>query len=132
MPTDLFGFENEPVAAPVPPSSPVTNDMRVIMDVLNRAVMETGYVLAGASRRVYRRIGKDGMKRVPQWELDAVLQCIDSGQLTVGGTHLLRCGAVRQSASSVTVPKATRQKVMRWNSLMPLVGTPAGDEKKGA
>lgn len=131
MPIDLFGFESQDPAPPAR-SSVVTNDMRVIMHVLNYAAMETGYVLAGASRRVYRRSGKDGMKRVPQWELNAVLQCIDSGQLTTGGTHMLRCGAVRQSATSVTVPKATRVKVQRWNALKPLDETPAGNERKGA
>lgn len=132
MSVDLFGNEVEPAASPVVSRAPDINDMRVIVEVLNRAVSETGYVVAGPSRRVYRRVEKDRMRQVPQWELNAVLQLVDSGQLSIGGTHALRCGAVRQSANSVLVPKPTRQSLMRWNALKALETTPPTRKAKGA
>jgi hypothetical protein len=131
MPVDLFGFESQD---PVPPARPpvATNDMRSIIEVLERAVNECGYVIVGPSRRVYRRTNYNTMKQIPRWELETVLQLIDSGQLILGGHHVLRCGAIRQTVNSVLVPKPTRQNLNRWNALKPLNETPAGKEKKGA
>ncbi|WP_146231345.1 hypothetical protein [Lentzea atacamensis] len=106
--------------------------MRMITEVLNRAVSDFGYVIAGPARRVYRRVDKDHMKQVPAWELNAVLQLIDGGQLSVGGTHLLRCGAVRRSANSVLVSKSTRSMLSRWNALKPFEKSSGSKSKKGA
>jgi hypothetical protein len=125
---DLFGNEVEPAAAPAAAARPVTNDLRVVTEVLNRAVSDCGYLVAGRSWRVYRRIDKETMKLATAWELRTVAQLIDSGQLTIGGTHLLRCGAVRQSVNSVLVPKSTRLMLSRWNALKPL----GNSQKKGA
>ncbi|WP_439664149.1 hypothetical protein ACSHWB_23505 [Lentzea sp. HUAS TT2] len=133
MSTDLFGNEIDTAPAASPASAaPVVNDMRVIMDVLNRAVDEPGYAIAGPTRRVYRRTNNKTMKHVPRWELEAVLQLIDSGQLIIGGTHVLRCGAIRQAVNSVLVPTITRQKLKRWNALKPMGNQAASTSKKGA
>lgn len=132
MSTDLFGNEVEATPAVPASSAPAVNNLRVVTDVLNRAVSESGYVVAGPSRRVYRRVDKETMKQVPGWELNAVLQLIDRGQLSIGGTHVLRCGAVRRSVNSVLVPKSTRLMLSRWNALKPLENTSAKATKKGA
>lgn len=131
MSADLFGNEVEPAATSAVIARPVVNDLRVVTEILNRAVSDCGYVVAGAARRVFRRVDKEKMSRVPAWESNAVVQLVDSGQLTIGGTHLLRCGAVRQSVNSVLVPKSTRLMLSRWNALKPL-GNSNSSEKKGA
>ncbi|RAS62955.1 hypothetical protein C8D87_107103 [Lentzea atacamensis] len=131
MSADLFGNEVEPTAVPVVTARPAVNDLRVVTEVLNRAVSESGYVVAGAARRVFRRVDKDKISRVPAWESNAVVQLVDNGQLTIGGSHLLRCGAVRQSVNSVLVPKSTRLMLSRWNALKPLNNSNSS-EKKGA
>jgi len=115
---DLFGNEVADTT-PVTPSKPrpVVNDMVAVMEVLGHAVDEFGYMLAGQSRRVMRKTDKDVMKPVPMWEANVVHQLIDSGQLTIGGTHFMRCGAVSGFAHSVLVPKPTRLQLSRWRTL---------------
>jgi hypothetical protein len=117
MTEDLFG--NEVPDSPRPAGKPrqTTNDMTTVMTVLSRAQDEFGYVLAGPSRQVFRRCDKDKMRLIPRWESGTVHQLIDAGQLTVGGTHFLRCGAVQGHANSVLVPKATRDQLARWRVL---------------
>jgi hypothetical protein len=117
MTEDLFGNEvDDASAAPVKPRA-VTNDMAAVMTVLGHAVDEFGYLLAGPSRRVMRKNDKDTMRPVPRWEADVVHQLIESGQLTVGGTHFMRCGAVSGHAHSVLVSKPTRLRLNRWQAL---------------
>jgi len=118
MPEDLFG-EEVPDTADTAPSTPrqVTNNMAAVMTVLDHAVDEFGYLLAGPSRRVMRKTDKELMKPVPRWEADLVHQLIKAGQLTIGGTHFMRCGAVSGQAHSVLVPKATRAQLSRWRAL---------------
>jgi hypothetical protein len=119
MGKDLFGNEIPPGNGHEDSSTkrPMVNDMKVITDVLTTATSEQGYVIAGRTRRVFRRVDKEAMKPIPAWESNAVHQLIDSGQLTLGGNHVLRCGAVRGSATSVLVPKATRAQLSRWGAL---------------
>lgn len=117
MAEDLFGDD-----VPDPPSAtrkprPTTNEMSTVMTALDRAQDEFGYVLAGPSRQVFRRCGKDKMRPIPRWESGAVHQLIEVGQLAVGGTHFLRCGAVQGHANSVLVPKTTRDQLARWRVL---------------
>ncbi|WP_143022466.1 hypothetical protein [Lentzea jiangxiensis] len=131
MSADLFGNEAEDVAAPAVAARPVVNDLRTVTEVLNRAVSDCGYVVASTSRTVFRRVDKDKISRVPAWEANAVVQLVDNGQLVIGGTHQLRCGAVRQPVRSVLVPKPTRLMLSRWNALKPL-GSSKSSEKKGA
>lgn len=118
MSLDLFGNEADdtPETTPSKPR-PVTNDMTAVMTVLGHAVDEFGYLLAGPSRRVMRKNDKDTMRPVPRWEAGVVHQLIESGQLTVGGTHFMRCGAVSGHAHSVLVPKPTRMRLNRWQAL---------------
>lgn len=118
MQEDLFGnrIECENDSEPRSAHRPV-NNMKTITEVLGRAGSEFGYVVAGAVRRVYRKTGKEDMKHVPLWEMDAVLQLVDGGQLKLGGTHVLRNGAVRRSTTSVLVPKATKDLLSRWSAL---------------
>ncbi|SDP60891.1 hypothetical protein [Lentzea jiangxiensis] len=131
MSADLFGNEVEPTTAPAAAARSVTNDLRVVTEVLNRAVSDCGYVVASTARTVFRRVDKEKISRIPAWEASAVVQLVDNGKLVIGGTHLLRCGAVRQSVRSVLVPKSTRLMLSRWNALKPL-GNSKSSEKKGA
>ncbi|MDX8146504.1 hypothetical protein SK854_30625 [Lentzea sp. BCCO 10_0061] len=131
MSTDLFGNEVEPAATSTVAARPAVNDLRTVTEVLNRAVSDCGYMVASTSRTVFRRVDKEKISRVPAWESNAVVQLVDNGQLTIGGTHLLRCGAVRQPVRSVLVPKPTRLMLSRWNALKPL-GNSMSSEKKGA
>ncbi|WP_106185610.1 hypothetical protein [Umezawaea tangerina] len=117
MTEDLFGHDVPDTPAPAGRPRPVTNDMATVMTVLGRAQEEFGYVLAGPSRQVFRRRDRESMRPIPQWEAGAVHQLIEAGQLTVGGTHFLRCGAVRGHANSMLVPRATRDQLARWRAL---------------
>lgn len=117
MAEDLFGDEVIEVPLSKDTARRVTNDMRQVMTVLERACSEAGY-LVGRGSRVYRMVEKGVMKRVPLWESGAVLQLVASGQLAQGtGTHLMRCGAVRSQAHAVLVPKPTRNQLARWKAL---------------
>jgi hypothetical protein len=118
MTEDLFGNEITDIA-PAAPSKPrpVVNDMTAVMTVLGHAVDDFGYLLAGSSRRVMRKNDKTTMRPVPAWEANVVHQLLDSGQLTIGGTHFMRCGAVSGQAHSVLVPKSTRLQLDRWRAL---------------
>jgi hypothetical protein len=116
MTEDLFGNAIEDTGPQGKPR-PVTNDMGTVVTVLDRAVSTEGYLLAGPSRRVMRRCDKQTMQPVPLWEANAVHQLIDSGQLTLGGTHFMKCGAVSGHAHSVLVPKPTRDRLNRWQAL---------------
>ncbi|MCS7484404.1 hypothetical protein ACFFQW_34310 [Umezawaea endophytica] len=117
MAEDLFGNDVPDTSVPAGQPRPVTNDMSAVMTVLGRAEDLFGYVLAGASRQVFRRCGGDRMRPIPRWEAAVVHQLIEVGQLTVGGTHFLRCGAVRGHANSVLMPKTTRLQLGRWRAL---------------
>ncbi|ASO21541.1 hypothetical protein FHR81_003184 [Actinoalloteichus hoggarensis] len=117
---DLFGnaVSEEPKRAR--DSSSGVNDMAMVMDVVRTASGgedSMGYVLAGRNQRVYRRVDRETMTPVPVWEADTVRQCIRSGLLKTGGTHVLRCGAVRGPAVSLLVPKSTRVQLARWQVL---------------
>jgi hypothetical protein len=118
MAEDLFGDEitDTTPAAPSKPR-PVVNDMTAVMTVLGHAVDEFGYLLTGPSRRVMRKSDKTTMRPIPMWEANLVHQLLDSGQLTIGGTHFMRCGAVSGHAYSVLVPKSTRLRLSRWRAL---------------
>lgn len=119
MQEDLFGNEIECENSREPRSArPPVNNMKTITEVLARAGSEFGYVVAGVARRVYRKTSKDNMKQVPVWEMDAVLQLVDGGQLKLGsGTRVLRNGAVQRPTTSVLVPKATKDLLTRWSAL---------------
>jgi hypothetical protein len=125
MSEDLFGNEvDDSTAERQPRSAP--NDMRVVLRVIELAVSENGYLVSRS--RVLRRVDKDTAQTVARWESVAVLHLIDTGHFKVGGTHQVRCGAVRQAASAVLVPKSTRAMLSRLRALHPgsvQHGTPA-------
>ncbi|XVV03369.1 hypothetical protein ACQPW3_39590 [Actinosynnema sp. CA-248983] len=117
MSTDLFGNEVPDVPLSQETSRRITNDMGQVMAALERACAEHGYVVSVLSRKVFRRVDKEKMRSVPVWESTTVLQLLDRGLLNEGGTHLLRCGAVRSGVRSVLVPKSSRQMLSRWKAL---------------
>lgn len=114
---DLFGNEVVDVPLSRETSQRITNDMRQVTVVLERACSEAGYFVAGR-RKVFRMVDKGVMKPVPLWESGVVLQLVDAGLLMQGGgTRMMRCGAVTSSAHAVLVPRATRNQLARWQSL---------------
>jgi hypothetical protein len=121
----LFGRQ-EPLPTPTRPTPPATNDPELVASVV-RAAMTRGYVVVGHGQRVFLRepgrTQKGGVAEpVPAYEQDTVRQLLDSGQLTTGGSHIVRCGGREGPANSILVPKAIRSMVTRWESLRPLHG----------
>ena len=92
---DLFG---NPVAGR-PPGNVVplveSNDVELMLTVAGNAI-RCGYLLAGASERVYARDSdhRDEVVRVPRYEDDAVHQLLRRRWLTRGAPHRVTCGAV--------------------------------------
>ena len=116
MSEDLFGNEVEGQATERQPR-PAPNDMRTVLRVIEHAVSENGYLVARS--RVLRRVEEDRAQPVARWESVAVLHLLDTGHFKLGGTHQVRCGAVRLAASSVLVPKPTRAMLSRLRALHP-------------
>ncbi len=118
----LFGPQ-EPIPAPPHPARvprPVVNDMDLIEAVIAVA-RDPGYVLIGATERVYRRV-PDGpgeaerVERVPVYEDAAVHQLITGHHLTIGGSHHVHYGRYEGRANSVLVPRTTARTANRWRS----------------
>src|ERR1700733_12653499 len=83
---DLFG-NPAPPAPTRPPSRIESNDVDLMMTVAGNAV-RCGYLLGGASERVYARTDGDGrVARVPRYEEDAVHQLLRRRWLTLGSAH---------------------------------------------
>jgi len=99
----LFGGQ-QPIPTPRQPAEtrPATNDMDLIETVI-RLAREPGYVLIGATDRVYRRrVGSnEEVERVPGYEADAVHQLLARGLLSTGGAHQVRYSRHEGSATSV-------------------------------
>lgn len=93
-----------------------TNDVDLIHTVAANAI-RVGYVLVGASERVYVRTVGDEVARVPRYEEDAVHQLLRRRWLTTGVAHALSCGAASLTGIALLVPKQTRAAVARWNHL---------------
>jgi hypothetical protein len=116
---DLFG--NTATPSPIPgqraPSRIESNDVDLMVTVAGNAV-RCGYLLVGAAERVYARTDTDDhVARVPRYEEDAVHQLLRRRWLTVGATHHVTCGAAHLIGTAVLVPKATRDRVARWERL---------------
>ena len=111
---DLFGGLH-PVADR-PTSRRESNDLDLMHTVAANAI-RCGYVLVGASERVYVRTGGDEIARVPRFEEDAVHQLLRRRWLTTGSPHALTCGAASLTGVSLLVPKQTRVAVTRWDHL---------------
>ncbi len=114
----LFGGQ-QPIPTPRQPAKaqPATNDMDLIETVI-RLAREPGYVLIGATDRVYRRrVGsKEEVERVPGYEADAVHQLLARGLLSTGGAHQVRYSRREGRATSVLIPRATAKTAARWSS----------------
>jgi hypothetical protein len=114
---DLFG---NPVAASPGTVVPLveSNDVDLLLTVAGNA-LRCGYLLAGASERVYARNSDhpDEVVRVPRYEDDAVHQLLHRRWLTRGSARHVTCGAVALSATTVLVPEDTRNRVARWQHL---------------
>ncbi len=114
---DLFG--NPIASAPsTPPVSRIeSNDVELMVTVAANAA-RCGYLLVGTSERVYTRTDADDrVARVPRYEEDAVHQLLRRRWLTLGAAHHVTCGAAHLIGTAVLVPKATRDRVERWNRL---------------
>jgi hypothetical protein len=96
------------------------NDLDLVASVV-AAAQDPGYVLIGASERVFLRDpARNGFVTVvPRYEADTVAQLLDSGHLKIGGTHLVSDGRREGPARSVLVPAATRAMLARWAALHP-------------
>lgn len=106
-----------------PPARRVTNDVELVADVI-RAAANRGYVLIGPARQVFAWVDektKGGLvERVPAYEADTVHQLLDSRQLKVGGTQIVRYRGREGPANSVLVPRSSRAMVTRWDAYRPL------------
>jgi hypothetical protein len=100
-----------------------SNDIDLMHTIAGNAV-RCGYLLVGASERVYTRTdgsctgntgaSGDEVVRVPRYEDDAVHQLLRRRWLTRGSTHAVNCGAVSLHGIALLVPKHTRDAVTRW------------------
>jgi hypothetical protein len=119
--TDLFGNPLDAGDGPRPPRVPL-NDMSLIEKVLQIAET-TGYVLVGASERVYHLVGRGQIEIAPLHEADAVHQLLDAQWLTKGATHTYTCRGDTGPGNSVLVPRSTKFKSSHWRALVPLTGS---------
>jgi hypothetical protein len=122
---DLFGHPATPPAPSAPPASPgqrapsriESNDIDLMVTVAANA-SRCGYLLVGTAERVYARTDTDDhVARVPRYEEDAVHQLLRRRWLTLGATHPITCGAAHLTGTAVLVPKATRDRIARWERL---------------
>lgn len=111
---DLFGGLH-PVDQPAA-GRRESNDVDLMHTVAANAI-RCGYVLVGASERVYTRTTGDEVARVPRYEEDAVHQLLRRRWLTTGASHALTCGAASLTGLALLVPKSTRAAVSRWTHL---------------
>jgi hypothetical protein len=111
---DLFGGLHDVDDAPTTPQE--SNDVDLMHAVAANAI-HAGYVLVGASERVYARVAGDEVVRVPRFEEDAVHQLLRRRWLTIGGSHALTCGAASLTGVALLVPRQTRTAVTRWEHL---------------
>jgi hypothetical protein len=117
---DLFGTPVDTDAAEANKPRALTNDLDAVIAVLTRASGQNKYLISQRGGRVFRRVDRETMRPVPRWEADLVAQLIDSGHLHLGGSQVLRCGAVRSPVASVLASKATRDQLARWRAMKPL------------
>jgi len=95
----------------------VGRDVELMVTVAANAA-RCGYLLVGTAERVYTRTdAHDRVARVPRYEDDAVHQLLRRRWLTSGSTHPITCGAAHLIGTAVLVPKATRERIERWNGL---------------
>jgi hypothetical protein len=114
---DLFGNPISSTATAPPVSRMESNDVELMVIVAANAA-RCGYLLVGAAERVYTRTqADDRVARVPRYEEDAVHQLLRRRWLTLGSAHRVTCGAAQLVGTAVLVPKATRERIERWNRL---------------
>ena len=94
-----------------------SNDVELMVTVAANAA-RCGYLLVGTAERVYARVDADEhVARVPRYEEDAVHQLLRRRWLTPGAAHHVTCGAAQLIGTAVLVPKATRDRIARWERL---------------
>ena len=119
---DLLGHPTTPSGPSVilgqrAPSRIESNDVDLMVTVAANAV-RCGYLLVGTAERVYARTDADDrVARVPRYEEDAVHQLLRRRWLTLGAPHHVTCGAAHLVGTAVLVPKATRDRIARWERL---------------
>lgn len=101
-----------------------SNDLELFSSIV-KAATDPGYVVVGASERVFLRdpAQPGHVVTVPRYEADAVGQMLDAGHLKTGGTHHVTYGTTDGPARSLLVPAATRALVNRW-AVLRHVSTP--------
>jgi hypothetical protein len=112
---------------------PAINDLDLVASVI-RSAHDPGYVVIGASERVFLRdpTRKGHVQTVPRYEADTVAQLLDHGHLRLGGTHLVTDGHREGPARSVLVPAATKGDDRPLGRAHPLTGTqPSGTRPHG-
>lgn len=122
---DVNPFGGAASAAPVERQPcRVTNDIGLVEEVLEVACSDFkvacsdfSYVLVGMAEQVYRKVDRERIEPVPVDIEHAVHQLLSAKWLTVGGCHYYRCGRFDGPASSVLVPKTTRDTLRRWGAV---------------
>ncbi len=118
MNTDLFG---QPLPDPLLPtaSDPVpdrrTNSIDEVLTVLGIACSD-GYAVVGARHQVWRCLSDPLIEPVPRHEADTVRQLLDTGWLTLGGTHIYEHHSADVTARSVLIPQRVRHWMLRQNN----------------
>ena len=125
----------EPLAPPAatPVARAGSNDLDLFASVV-KAATDPGYVVIGASERIFLRDATrpDHVNPVPRYEADTIGQMLDAGHLKVGGHHHVHHDKSEGPARSVLVPTATRAMGTRWAALrrVPAPRRPAPVEKR--
>ena len=113
----LWGRQ-QPAASNRKPGYAASNDLELFAAVAAMAI-DPGYVLIGPAERVLRRdpAHKSHVEPVASYEAAMVAQMLDTGHLTIGGSHHVIYGRHDGPARSVLVPKATREHLTCWSNL---------------
>jgi len=92
------------------------------MDLLHAVIttaIVSGYVLAGPTERVYRRVTADRIESVPGYEDAAVHQLLAQRLLAVGHTVTAGYRGREGPVQVLTVPRSTRALSARWDNYRP-------------
>ena len=115
----LFG---DPVTVATDDHAPAaTQDPRDVARIV-RSAQDPGFFVIERTGRVLRADpSRPGCAdAIARHDGDTVAQLLDSGHLTLGGSHHIHHGGHEGPARSVLVPTATRDMVSRWDHLRPV------------
>lgn len=101
------------------------NDARVVLPVIDAAILEPGYAVH--RRRVLRLVSKEMARPVVRWESEVVLHLLDSGHLSLGGARHVDCDGSRLAVQPVLVPEVTKRAVAALRRALRESGQSGGD-----